>query len=240
MDVRIKALLVLLPFAAAIYVGMAMLQPAFEEQNQRDLSIQEKTGQKEDLEKKLAGSEKLTKRQQELTKQIDALRGSVPKAPEIDLLTIDLEKMCKEAGMNMVSISGPKDASGQPRRTDEDRSQYLKSKQDNLKNALKGNLAGGAGAGGTTEAAEPPKAELDQTSKQFIVTGDFNGLQKLCHELETYQRVVRIDDISFRLPKKDSGKDKVRIDDAAPAEGEEAGDPNNLFITMTLTTFFLP
>lgn len=238
MDVRIKALLVLLPFALAVYVGVAMLQPALEEQTQRDATIQEKTGQKDDLEKKLAGSDKLTKKQQELTKEIDALRGSVPKAPEVDLLTIDLEKMCKEAGMNMVAITGPKDASGQPRRTDEDKSQYVKSKQDNLKNALKGNIGGGAGTAAADAA--PPRAELDQTSKQFIVTGDFNGLQKLCHELETYQRVVRIDDISFRLPKKESGKDKVRIDESGPLEGDEGGDPNNLFITMTLTTFFLP
>ena len=243
MDPRIKALVVLLPFVVAGYVGISLLQPAIEESNLKDTTIGEKTKEKEELDAKLAGSNKISQKKIELTQAIDKLRGSVPKTPDIDLLTIDLEKMCKDAGMNMVAITAPKtdssSSSGTQKRAEEERSAYLKKKQDKLKNVLKGNeTPAAAGTAGTAD--DMPKNELSQTSKAFVVTGDFNGLQKLCHELETYQRVVRIDDMKFSLPKKEQGKDKVKIDDSAPTDGEEGGDPNLLYITMTLTTFYLP
>lgn len=240
MDPRIKALVVLFPFIIAGYVGFSLLQPALEECSTKDTTIGEKTKEKDDLDLKLTNASKVSAKKIQLEQEIDKLRGSVPKSPEIDLLTIDLERMCKDAKMNMVGILAPKTDGSAPKPvTAEEKSSYLKKKQDKLKNVLKGNDAGG-GAAGAVATAEDNANELSQTSKQFIVTGDFNGLQKLCHELETYQRVVRIDDIQFRLPKKDTGKDKVKIDDSPLTEGEDGGDPNLLFITMTLTTFYLP
>ncbi len=238
MDIRIKALIVLLPFIIAGYVGFSMLQPAMEEASTKDTSLTEKRTEKENLDGKMANSAKVGQRQVELNAAIEKLRSSVPKAPDIDLLAIDLERMCKDAGMNMVALNASKAENSGGSSSSAGSSSYLKSKQDKLKNALKGNVAT-PGAAAAAEAAEP-EPELDQISKQFIVTGDYNGLQKLVNELESYQRVVRIDDIHFHRPKKESAKEKVKIDDTSPTDGDELGDPNNLFVSMTLTTFYLP
>lgn len=236
MDVRVKALVVLLPFIVAAYVGFSLLQPAVEEAGSKDSSINDKTKEKLGLEDKLKSNDTISKRQVELTQAIEKLRDSVPKSPETDLLTIDLEKMCKEAGMNMVALIPPKEGSAAARKSDDEKNAALKKKQDKLKNVLKGTGGGDSSA----STAAPANNELESSSKQFIVTGDYGGLEKLVHEMETYQRVLRIDDISFRIPKKDNGKDKVKIDDVVPGDGDEVGDPRNLFITMTITTFYLP
>jgi hypothetical protein len=115
----------------------------------------------------------------------------------------------------------------------------VKSKQDRLKNVLKGGGAGGNDAAAAAAASNKP-SELSSAYKKFIVTGDYAGLQKLVHEIETYQRVLKIDDISFHVPKPANAKERVKIDDAALTEGDEGGDPRLLFITMSLTSYYLP
>lgn len=248
MDFRLKLILTPIPFIIAGYVGISLLQPAIDEANTKETALEEKRNEKTAKEQTLASAATFSKKKIELNEAIEKLRGSVPKAPDIDLLTIDLERMCKDAGMSMVAIQQPKEGGGSSQMAEP--STYMKG-QDKLRNAIKSGTgaAGAAAAGGGTQGgggaaagagAEPVGPELEKTSRQFIVTGDFNGLEKLVHLLETYQRVVKIDDIAFRIPKKPTAKDKVVIDDALPAEGEETGDPRLLYVTMTLSTYFLP
>lgn len=236
MDLRVKALVVLLPFIIAAYVGFSMLQPALQDVSTKDSSIGEKNTENENLETKLAGAGKVKIRQQQLSAEIEKLRSSVPKSPDIDLLTIDLEKMCKDAGMNMVALLPSKEVPGTPK-TDDEKTAALKKKQDKLKNILKG---GADGSGTSAKEEDEPQNELATSSKQFIVTGDYDGLEKLVHEMETYQRVLKINDIAFRVPKSTTAKEKVKIDDSALSEGDEGGDSRLLFITMTITTYYLP
>ena len=245
MDIRIKALLVAFPFIIAAYVGFSMLQPAIDDANAKESQCSEKQAENDKLEGQLKGSVKVKEKFNLLTQEIEGLRGSVPKAPDMDLLAIDLEKMCKDAGMNMVGFLPDKErddsakAAADKAASEEKSADAVKKKQDRLKNMLKG---AGAGEGGGAAAASPIKApsELSTSFKKFVVTGDYAGLQKLVHEMETYQRVLKIDDIAFRLPKSVNSKDKVKIDDSTLAEGEEGGDPRLLFVTMSLTSYYLP
>jgi hypothetical protein len=239
MDVKIKALVVLFPFIVGGYVGFSLLQPALEEVKTKDAAVSEKNTENEDLKNKLQGSKTVSQQEKQLRDDIERLRDSVPKAPDTDLLAIDLEKMCKKAGMNMVALTAPKAENKEKSKSAEDATQ---SKKDKLKNMLKGGGAGvpAEGAMSAVGGAQPEgAAELEQSQKSLTVTGDYEGLRKLVHELETYQRVVHIDNLSLHWPRKESDK-KIKIDDSLPAEGEETGDPRLLFITMTLTTYFLP
>lgn len=246
MDIRIKGLLVALPVIIAAYVGFSMLQPAIDDANSKESQASEKQAENDKLEGELKGSNKVKQKFTQLTQDIEALRQSVPKAPDMDLLAIDLEKMCKDAGMNMVAFLPDKErddaakAAADKERNEDKSAEAVKKKQDRLKNMLKGGP--GSEGGDAAAAAGPMKApaELSTSFKRFVVTGDYIGLQKLTHEMETYQRVLKIDDIAFRLPKSFSSKDKVKIDDSTLAEGEEGGDPRLLFITMSLTSYYLP
>jgi Tfp pilus assembly protein PilO len=235
MDIRIKLLLVAFPFIVALYVGISMLQPAMDEAKTKEAAATEKETENESYKTKLAGSSKISQRQVELRQQIEQLRGSVPKEPDNDLLLIDVEKMCKDAGMSLISFTAPKEVNGGPAKSVED---AAKKKQDKLKNMLKGGAAPESNAPDTSSASSG--GELEHLSKSIIVSGDYQSLQKLVHELETYQRVVKIDDLSFHLPRKDSAKGSIKIDESAPGEGEDAGDPRLMFITMTITSYYLP
>jgi len=237
MDIRIKLVLVAFPFIVAAYVGFSMLQPAMEEAKTKEAAVTEKDTENEGYKTKLAGSSKISQRQVELRQQIDQLRNSVPKEPDNDLLLIDVEKMCKDAGMSLISFTSPKESGGgTPAKSVED---AAKKKQDKLKNMLKGGAAPESNAPDTSNAASG--GELEHLSKSIVVSGDYQSLQKLVHELETYQRVVKIDDLSFHLPRKDTAKGgSIKIEEGVPAEGEDAGDPRLMFITMTITSYYLP
>ncbi len=236
MDPRVKALIVVLPLLIAAYVGFSLLMPALDESGAKDKAIEEKRVERDGYDTKIKAGSQVSAKQNQLNKEIAALRDSVPKAPDIDLLTIDLEKMCKDAGMNMVAIQGPKSDGNTP--APKAVESTTTKKQDKLKNLLKGNATDSSAS--TAAANTGGKGELEQSTKQLIVTGDFNGLEKLVHELETYQRVVKIDNINFHLSKKPTGKDKVKIDDQTPSEGDEVGNPDLMFITLDITTYYLP
>lgn len=237
MSPTIKILLAVTPFLIAGYVGFSMLQPALEEANTKEASVNEKKAESEGLLAKVGDPAKMAAKVRQLEADIAALRDAVPKAPDTDLLTIDLERMCKEAGMDLISIGSPK---AEDRAVVPDQSAYLKKKQDKLKNALKGD-AGGAPDKNAAAETEPAGNELETATKQIVVTGDYNGLQKLVHELETYQRVIKINEIVSRIPKA-SGKEKeVKLPDDSPLTPSDiAGDPNMLYISMNISTYYLP
>jgi len=48
-------------------------------------------------------------------------------------------------------------------------------------------------------------------SKNFVVHRRLRRVAKLVHELETYQRVVHIDEINFHLPPRTDGKAKLQF-----------------------------
>lgn len=193
MDIRIKALLAAFPFIIAAYVGFSMLQPAMDDANAKESQVSEKQSENEKLQTQLQGSKTVNQRLTQLTQEIEGLRQSVPKTPDTDLLAIDLEKMCRDAGMNMVAFLPDKDredSSAKAAAADNSANDNVKKKQDRLKNMLKG---GGAGDSGSSGVAIKAPTELSSSYRKFIVTGDYAGLQKLIHEIETYQRVLKID-----------------------------------------------
>ncbi|MBX9572570.1 MAG: hypothetical protein K2X77_26985 [Candidatus Obscuribacterales bacterium] len=236
MSPTIKILLAALPFLIAGYVGFSLLQPAMEEANTKDASVAEKKAESEGLLTKIGDSAKMAAKEKQLNADIAALRDAVPKSPDTDLFTIDLERMCKEAGMDLISIGSSKtDGAPSP-----EQSSILKKKQDKLKNALKGNVdaASDKSAGAETE---PVANELETANKQIVVAGDYNGLQKLVHELETYQRVIKINEIVSRIPKAGGKEKAVKLPDDQPLSPSDlAGDPNMLYISMNISTYYLP
>lgn len=236
MSPLIKIVICIAPFLIAAYVGFSMLQPSIEEAGLRETEVNEKKAEAETLQRKISDESKMQAKQKQLEADIASLRDSVPKSPDMDLFTIDLEKMCKEAGMDLISI-GPSKVD--PNAPVEDKSSKLKKSQDKLKNALKA-TGTDAKASDKDEEDAPPANELEETSRQVVVTGDYNGLQKLVHELETYQRVIKINDITSRVPKKETGKEIKLPDEAIPSENEPVGNPNMLYISMNLTTYYLP
>lgn len=222
MNFRLKIILTAFPFLLAAYIGFSMLPPILDEANNKNTAVDDKKTQLESLEAKLKGSAKVSKRKLELEADIKHLRSAVPQNPDLDLFTIDLEKMCQQAGVDLISIAPPSDKSGIHTPLVEEPKPDAKAKD---------------------KKPAPVKSDLQEIQRDIVVTGDYNGLQKLVHELETYQRALRVTDIVSRIPKRSStaGVGGVGLpDDSEPGDEDEIGDPKQLFIAMRVTTYFAP
>ncbi len=234
MSPKIKILICVVPFVIAVAVGLMYLQPAIEEMSSKGSQVDEKRTQKETLTTKLQSEAKYQSKKNAIEKEIGALRSAVPKAPDLELFHVDLERMCKESQMDLISIQPPKTDGNQPAPAP------ASAAKDKLKNAL----GAGGTAGSTATTADASRPDLEEVSRQIEVTGDYNGLMRLVHKLETYQRVIKITQLKEHIPKKDNsgGKEKkVKLPDSqAPGEGDDVGDPKQLYVSMTVTAYYLP
>jgi Tfp pilus assembly protein PilO len=251
MDVRTKAIVCVLPFAIAGYLGFALAAPAITTWQEKSATLEAKKKEEEELKTKLLARAKLQKEKKEIETSIDSLRGAVPKKPELELLNIDLEKMATESGMEVISFKEP-DGETLKKAGIEDKAPEAPSMQkgkEAMANKVKAAMApvtGPAGAaakaaGGATASADPD-AGLAKVTMQVKVMGDYLGLMELVKKLETYQKVVAISSLEFHVPKKQETKKGVieLPDDVAPKEDDIQGNAKELQITFLLTSYYLP
>lgn len=245
MTPTIKIVLAVLPFVIAVAVGMMYLQPALDEMTQKGNQVEEKKTEKEGLTSKLLTEGKIKAEKKALEKDIEGLRGAVPRTPDLELFNVDLERMCKESQVDLISIVPPKAEDSSSSSSSSSSTQSTAAAKEKLKAALGANTT-------TTVAATPNKPDapaelgpdLEEVSRQVEVTGDYDGLMRLVHKLETYQRVIKITQMKEHVPKKETsvGKDKqVKLPEAAPpGDEDEVGDPKQLYVTMKITAYYLP
>lgn len=240
MSLPIKIILAVLPFIIAVGVGVMYLQPAIDEMMAKSTQVDEKNKEKEDFATKLNGEKKVQQKKLALESEISNLRAAVPKQPDMELLTVDLEKMCKDSGIDLISIQPPK-TDGQPSSFAEpEKSSSFTKGKENLKSALNAAAGTATGPGGKKKEPEEVKPDLEEISRQIEVTGDYDGLMKLVHKLETYERVIKITQMKEHIPKKETGKTVKLPESGDPADGDILGDPKQLYVSMKITAYYLP
>lgn len=234
MSLPIKIVLAVMPFLVAVAVGILYLQPAIDELTAKSTQVDEKNKEKEDFTTKLNGEKKVQAKKMSLESEINNLRQAVPKQPDLELLTVDLEKMCKDSGIDLVSIQPPK-TDGTVYAAPE---KAIDKSKENLKSALNG--AAATANGGAKKPPEEVKPDLEEVTRQIEVTGDYNGLMKLVHKLETYERVIKITQMKEHIPKKETTKSVKLPESNDPADGDTLGDPKQLYVSMKITAYYLP
>jgi Tfp pilus assembly protein PilO len=251
MDIKIKALLAIAPFAIAGTVGGTMAYPAYQDYSAKQTTLEEKKHEEEELQTKLAGKAKLLNEKKEMEAALEKLRGSIPKKPDLELLNIDLEKMCTESGMDLVSF---KEADKEQLKSlgEEDPSagktsaQLLKDKiKGTAKTATAASANGGEGSAGSGKkgASATPDTGLSKVVASVKCIGDYAGLMDLVRKMETYQRVITISELKTGVPKKvaaDKNKKVELPDDGSLSDTEEAGDYRRLNVSFLVTTYYLP
>jgi hypothetical protein len=258
LDFKTKALICFMLVAGAGYVGFAMAMPAVQMSNEKQEAVDAKKQEHDDLQSKLRAFSKLTREKKELEGKIDALRGAVPKSPDLEILNLDLEKMCLDSGLEILAFKEAskeqKDKAGlaEAESPDAAGTNFSKGKQA-LANRVKGAMAPltGAGApgkpgapGAKDQPAADPDAGLAKITMQVRVYGDYLGVLALMKKLETYQRVVAIQQIESFAPliPTDAGKKgKLGLpEDAIPPENAPIGDWKHLNTSFLLTAYYLP
>ncbi len=168
---------------------------------------------------------------------------------------IDVERMCHESGMDLVSVQPPaKDKLKEIAQEDKEQQQALEKSGGKL--SLGGKNKAAAISGPNTDkdkdkekkdkkdkkakpkAKEKPKevltpeqeAGLNTLLVQCTVTGDYPSFVELIKKLEAYQRVIGINQLEIDLPEiSESDKKKMRVE-----------LNKKLQIAFLLTTYYLP
>jgi Tfp pilus assembly protein PilO len=252
MDIKIKIVAAIAPFAIAATVGSTMAYPAYTDYTTKQATVEEKKHEEEELQGKLAGKSKLLSEKKLMEESLEKLRSSIPKKPELELLNIDMEKMCREAGMDMVTFKEADKEQLKAAGMEEDPSSQLTSAQL-LKNKIKGqaktataaSVNGGQGstATGAAAASATPDTGLSHVTIAVKCIGDYASLMDLVRKMETYQRVIGIAELKTSIPKKaniDKNKKAELPDENGFSETEDQGDFRRLNVQFLLTAYYLP
>lgn len=260
MNAKIKIALAIVPVLIAATVGATMAYPAYQDYTAKQQQVEEKKTEEEGLAAKLAGKSKLMKDKKLMEESLEKLRSSIPKKPEMELLNIDVERMCNESNIDLISLKdAEKDDFKKGGVEDPAATEALAASQA-LKNKIKGGVKAataassttGAGAASTgvggTAATAGASGNTDTGLQKITLAvkciGDYPSLMSLVRKLETYQRVVAISSVKTSVPKKENKtetKKKVELpDDQPPGESDEQGDYHRLNISFLLTSYYLP
>lgn len=256
MNSKIKIVVAILPIIIAGTVGGTMAYPAYNDYTAKQAQLEEKKTEEQGLSQKLAGKTKLLKDKKMMEESLEKLRSSIPKKPDLELLNIDVEKMCEESGIDLVSF---KDAEKDDFKKAgvEDPNSAPSAAQTALKNSVKAGVkaataassttgagAASTGVGGASGASGNTDTGLQKITLAVKCIGDYPSLMALTRKLETYQRVVAISSVKTSVPKKEQKNDskkKLELpDDQPPGEGDEQGDYHRLNISFLLTSYYLP
>lgn len=259
MQTREKILICALPFALAAVMWFGVTSQAVTDWQAKEQELKEKAKEQIVLKSKIASLNKLKNDQKSLELDIETLRSSVPKTADIDLLMIDLEKMCLDSGLDLVRLQPPgKDKMKEI--AQEDKEQKAAAEAGG-KLSLGGANKAAALGGPKTEDKDADKdkdkdKEKDKKPKrgrkpkekekpvltpeqeaglstvliEVQVSGDYPSFVEFMKRLESYQRVIGINQIEIDLPDlTESDKKKQRIE-----------LNKNLQIGFLLTTYYLP
>lgn len=227
MQTREKMIICAAGYLIAGALWFSVTSPALTDTATKTEDLNSKTKEHTDLKIKLSGLARLEKERQTLESEIDRLRGSVPKSPDIDILIIDLEKMCLDSGLDLVSIGEP----------DKEKLRAIEGADD----AAPAPKVSSVISGGGNKPPEPPKGpaaagakkpqEVVETGlvKKFLqvnAQGSYAGCVELLKKLEAYERVIAI----------------TQVDVGFATEGKDvkAPDPNQLKISFLMTAYYLP
>lgn len=261
MNIRTKAIICAAPLLVAGYVWFSMAAPAVTQQGEVSTALAEKQKEQIGLKSQAFEVTKIGMERATLEKEVEALRRAVPNSPDTDLLVIDLDRMCGDSGMDLVSIAPATDEktkaleeSEQMEALSEVRNKYasggllgkakslgdvtktLKDKADETKDGAKAD-ADKDKDGKDGKPSNKIDTGLEKKVFQVAVTGDFPGFIELIRKLEDYQRVIDINGIDVSL----TGEDDSGSAKGSKSSGEETGpDPKHLKISFLLTAYYLP
>ena len=236
MKTHYKIAISAIPFLLAGLVLSALTYPNFLEDQEKSRELSVKEEQYKQLQVKLQQRIKAEQEKKILETDIETLRGAVPKSPELDLMLIDLEKMCEDSKIILLSVETPTQESMRQISSSEDEIKELIGERDGkIGLGTKALQKSGTTAGAKVEES-PTDTGLKRLIKQVYVSGDYNGMVGLMKRLESYQRTVAVEEISIAI-KSPAGNEGERTPASEHAQKLGLSKPVMAFL---MTLYYLP
>ncbi len=230
----------ILPYLVTVVLLVSIVQPSMTEAFILHEQVETSRKTFEQLSEKIKNRQQLIREKMQLNAEIEKLRSSLPRDPEVEVLLLDLEKMSEQSNTDLISVE-PQDES-------------KKEKQSNLMDSLLAEVEGRLPISPMQEKQQQknankkpnaPKQEEDADANPFglkrvvrrlFVAGDFNELNLFLKRLEAYRRVVGVEDLIVAMPESDE-KESVKT---LASERASQLSLNKPIMTFLMNIYYLP
>jgi len=230
--------------AIALAVLGAMTYPAYTDSDREHNELNAKRKEFQAISLKVNERDRLDSLKRGLEGDINSLRNAVPKAPYVDLLMLDLERMASESNVQILAMELPAKENGKD--SSDGDLEDLTAKDKEGKPMVKpaflhpGTTGSGisttsSGTGGKPGEAPNPLG-LKQVSKRLFISGDYQNLIAFVKHLETYQRVISLKDLSVAIA---SGIDSAATKTAAGERAQKL-KLDRPVMSFLLNVYYLP
>lgn len=224
------------PLTLGATILCAMTYPAYLDSEREHTDLAAKKKEYQEITQKMSERDRLDNLKRTLEGDINSLRNSVPKAPYLDLLMLDLERMASESKVNILALEQPEKASGPSETNDlEELMKPIKPNQSKVLPQLKPFVAPTPTASNAKPAEAPNPLGLKQVTKRLFVTGEYQDLIAFVKHLETYQRVISLKDLSVAIAAGDNTASKN-----AAAERAQKLKLTKPVMSFLLNVYYLP
>jgi len=218
-------------YGLAIVVFSTLVYPAITEETEKNTDLAQHRLQKEQLDEKLKDRQKVEREKQALVADIASLRNAVPKAVNIDLLLIDLERLASQANVDLIGFENPG-----TEEVKESHQEMVEMLED-----LKGKHAKPKDKPDKTPPTTAKPADigselgLRQIDKEVYVTGSYAAMVQFIRNIESYERVMGVSHVIIAAPKKDSKGEQDKASDRA-----KKLKLNQPVMSFLLSVYYLP
>lgn len=226
------------PYVLTIFLLIGYISPIADTAHRTQTELNTLTDEFNRLAQKVKEKEVLLEQKRLMDNDIQRMRASVPPAPEMDILLIDIERLSDESGTDLIAVEPATDSN-------------KKEKGENLMDSII------AEVGGRMTPAKPPAATptklplpgakkeekheenplgIQQIERRVFVSGSYTELVDFLKRLEAYQRIVGIRNLIIAMPE-DSERDTVKT---LASEKGRSLDLNKPVMTFLMSVYYLP
>lgn len=203
MNSRTRLLIVLGPLLISLTAAFALVYPTFLEWQAAKDELAKQEDELRDLQGKLAEKAGLASNHKSLEADINGLRNEVPRAPYLDLLMLDLERMANAAGVDIISVekleekSNAAAADGADLEVLNSAGALVKDNKLLDKNKVQDKDK-------KTDAAN--SMGVKQITRRLYLTGNYSALITFMKRLESYQRVLSVKELDVAIGARPDGQ----------------------------------
>lgn len=231
MNSRTRLLIVLGPLLISLTAAFALVYPTFLEWQAAKEELGKQESELRDLQGKLAEKAGLDSNHKTLEADINGLRNEVPRAPYLDLLMLDLERMANAAGVDIISVekleekSNAAAADGADLETLNSAGVLVKDNKLLDKNKVEKDK----------KEAAANSMGVKQITRRLYLTGNYSDLISFMKRLESYQRVLSVKELDVAIGARPDGQSQ------SPAtQKAQKLKLNQPVLSFLLNVYYLP
>lgn len=238
MEVYKQIGLCMAPLVGGVLVYSSLIGPVQVEVDSNGSQIESIEQQYNVLEIKLKQRQKLQAKQKSIHKEILRLRDSVPEKPDLDLLMLDLVKICDNNQVTLLGVEthDPKSRSKKKKGLIASLVHEVGGKMPQKETGSRKKVTRNRTNTKSKEDKDMDLLGLKHETRRVFITGEFNGLVGVLNNLEKYQRIVGIRDLIIANPE---DQDKEAEKTIASEKGKELGLSKPV-MTFLLHIYYLP